>query len=181
MQRRFRYPFAAVLAGAAVAAGAAAAARESRISAAVDVSYGAFQSVDSVSVVNELHDPSWPANSFLELDLTGSYEGNICGDDEVAIELERVFDQTGVDEFAVHLRELALSRDRLELERPSCADVSHPRDFRLPIRLAIRTWVPDSYERVWAYHFRNPSAELGTLHVRYDAVHGWQTRLEEMP
>lgn len=155
--------------------------RETPVRFGVTAAPGRFHGVETVRIVDAVHVPGEPLDAVLTLEVTGGYEANICGDDAVGLEVVLAGGgNVQTDEASVYLRQLALGRDAVELERPACAQISESGDFRAQLRLAVSSWAGGEHAKTWIYRFSNTGDQVvAILTAHYDDRQGWRVHLDE--
>lgn len=126
----------------------------------------------------EVFDQESPLKSYLWLEVSGTYEGNICGGDRVALSKTSIpTNDLMHSEYDVALHKMALWTDRFSLVSPFCTADSRPVEFRGLLELHINFWDNDRDLQTWIYHFKDDrDAALKTLTVTFSKTAGWTVR-----
>lgn len=135
--------------------------------------------VEALEMRQSDFNPNNLLESFLDLELRLQVEGNLCGDDTLAFELELGDTETNLDtqEYNLFLRSMRQEADRIHLTQGPCPLISMPLEITAPLHIAPQILGADTTFLRWDYHLQDTFFHHGTLSIQLDAENGWDAEL----
>jgi hypothetical protein len=117
-------------------------------------------------------DPKEFFNSFLMLEVSGTYEGNLCGGDHVVLSKTSTEQTDMRASFDVKLHSLNLWQREFEMDSVSCAMYTRPTEFTSQMRLSITNWSQQN-AKTWTYRFIDENNFEQTFRIAFSIADGW--------
>jgi len=158
---------------------ATALAEQERITTTLSAGRITIHAVEDLEVLQSDFDPGRPMGAFLDLELRLQVEGNLCGDDMLAFEVD-VSDTAlypKAQEYDLFLRSMYHQTDSVHLTRAPCPLISVPMEVTAPLHIEVYSSNVDSPSRHWRYHLQDAFLHHATLDIQLDAEEGWSMAL----
>ena len=111
-------------------------------------------------------------NSFLMLEVSGTYEGNLCGGDHVVFSKSQTEHSDLRAAFDVKLHSLNLWQREFEMNNRACTQETRPTEFRSQMRLTINYW-SNQNAKTWTYRFIDDRGFEQNFRIAFSVVDGW--------
>lgn len=138
-----------------------------------------FLSIDKTLRFFGSHRTSSHIGSSIDAEISGVYEGNLCGADTVALRFEQ--DITAArhkDAYKVLLNTLTLNRKSVSPGNQACIEISQPTPFKTLIRSEVTSWEEDQKDMTFTYALQGSvGQDIALLMVAYNARDGWSGNL----
>ncbi len=137
-------------------------------------------SLDPPRILEERFDPKKLTQAFLVLEISGTFEGNLCADNAVGFERRFNADHGSANvAYDLYLKPIKTDSDTFNLEASNCFSFSKPSPFHSRMKLALNSWSDTWQERTWDYRIRDPRNAVKVLRIKFSRTEGWKVEFRD--
>lgn len=141
-----------------------------------------FHKIGDIKVVKMNFDKKEPLNSFIEVDVRGTYEGNTCGYKNISLKTTPYSNQKNPEALYYYLELTAFTEvsSEIEIGDVNCLAYSKESPFVTTLKLSINSWDDSQKEQNWVYVIRDSQKSYAALSFVYVIDKGWTLRVARL-